>query len=75
MQDYEYNDLKRAGFRPESLTETQRYLVLLPNYGPENYMCDGEITPREAMSSWKLRMRDAGLTASQINKAIKFNFG
>ena len=76
--DYEkYNDnqLRSGGFNPEELTDLQKNLILEPDNAPENYHCDGEITPKQAFASWKVRLKNSGLTNPQINKTIKFVFG
>jgi len=66
--------LKKAGFDIAKLTEDQLYLINEPSDAPENYACDGEISPNQAYSAWINRMTKAGLNREQVNQAIKYNF-
>ncbi len=59
----------------EGLTAEQAILVLQPEHGPENFMCDGEISFSQAMRNWKYKLKNSGLTDSQIRKAKKIIFG
>jgi len=70
---YEANLLKQNGFNSDELTETQRDCILEPMNAPENYYCDGEISPEEAFKYWVSRLQRSGLTTTQIAKAIKLN--
>jgi len=64
--------LAKAGLT--NLTEDQEYIISEPNDAPENYMCDGEITQKQAYSRWVNRLKQSGLTPAQVKAAIKFNF-
>lgn len=68
------NRLVQAGF-PATITPDQALEILQPSDAPENYYCDGEISQAQAFSSWKQRLRNAGLTESLIRKAVKYIFG
>jgi len=65
--------LKIAGLI--NLTEAQMDIISEPNDAPENYHCDGEITPKQAYSRWVNKLRNSGLTPAQVKLAIKFIFG
>ena len=57
------------------LTRGQAIQILEPEHGPENFMCDGEISHATAMRDWKQRLSNLGLTPTQITKAKKRIFG
>lgn len=57
-----------------NLTEDQEYIITEPSDAPENYMCDGEISQKQAYSRWVSRLKNAGLSPAQVKAAIKFNF-
>lgn len=57
------------------LTEEQKEVITMPNEAPENYMCDGEISPRQAQARWLFNLEETGLTPQQIKLAVKFIFG
>jgi hypothetical protein len=65
--------LAKAGLT--NLTEDQEYIVTEPGEAPENYMCDGELTRKQAQIRWLNRLKQSGLTPAQIKAAIKLNFG
>ena len=73
-QKYQDDQLKEAGFNPDTLTQDQKDVILQPMEAPENYMCDGEITPKQAFKSWCQRLRRSGLNETQFKKAIDYNF-
>ncbi len=62
----EIEDIKALGFDPSIFTPQQRQLILQPSWGPENFMCDGEITYKEAKSHWQRKLRSEGLTEGQV---------
>jgi hypothetical protein len=75
MYDYEKEiriQLRNAGLDPDELTDDQRYLIMEPNEAPENFFCDGEITPEEADKNWIKRINNCGLSKLQVYKARKF---
>jgi hypothetical protein len=57
------------------LTEEQMDVISIPNDAPENYHCDGEISPQQAYSRWVGQLKNSGLTPAQVKSAIKFIFG
>lgn len=64
-------ELAQAGL--VGLTREQEDVVMEPSEAPENYHCDGEITPREAKARWLANLKASGLTDVQIAKAVKLN--
>ena len=75
FKEFDNNELKNLGFDPEKLTQAQKDVILEPINAPENYMCDGEISPAQAKKSWKNKLAYAGLNPLDINKAIKSVLG
>jgi len=73
-EQYQRDILRKGGFIPDLLTEEQKYVILEPLEAPENYHCDGEITPKQAFKGWCKRLRRSGLSESQFKKAIDLNF-
>lgn len=71
---YKNDELKRGGFNPDILSDDQKDLILQPTEAPENYMCDGEITPHQAFKTWCKRLRASGLNEAQFAKAINLHF-
>jgi hypothetical protein len=69
----EDEQLKKAGFDITTLNEAQRYIILEPSNAPENYMCDGEITPAQAKKNWLRGLKESGLSPADIKKSIKLN--
>jgi len=65
--------LKAAGLT--GITPEQAELIMQPSDAPENFYCDGEISPRQAVAGWKARLVQSGLNAQQIKKAIKIALG
>jgi hypothetical protein len=53
------------------LTKEQEDIIYEPSEAPENYYCDGEISPEEAEKRWVRNLSNAGLSKSQIEKAKK----
>lgn len=66
--------LKKAGFDVDKLTEDQIYIITEPSEAPENFHCDGEISPNQAYTRWIQRLGQAGLTTVQVKMAVKLNF-
>lgn len=66
-------DLINYGLDPTELTDEQRYLIMEPMEAPENFHCDGEITPAEAEKNWIRRLNSCGLSKLQVYKARKLN--
>ena len=72
--EYRNTELTKGNFNIAELTEEQKDLILLPSEAPENYACDGEITPQEAFDTWIYRLKRSGLNHKLINQAIQFHF-
>ena len=67
-------NLTYHGFDVLKLTDEQKNVILEPSEAPENYMMDGEISPKQAFGMWKKMLINTGLTASDVKKAIQMNF-
>jgi len=65
-------ELVELGFRPR-LTQDQVDMVNEPSDAPENYACDGEISPQQAKQGWLRRLAGVGLTPTEIKLARKLN--
>ena len=65
--------IEGVGLDYDSLTEGQKYVILKPIEAPEDYYHDGEVTEQEARMLWVKQMKEEGLTAKQIGKAIIAN--
>jgi hypothetical protein len=74
-EKYTDNELTKAGFNTDELTQEQKNVITEPTEAPENYYCDGEITGKQAYRFWNQRLTRCGLTASQKKLAITYNFG
>jgi predicted ATP-dependent Lon-type protease len=72
-EKYVNDQLITYGISPAELTEEQKYLILEPMEAPENYYCDGEITPRQAYTRWYNRLIDSGLPMDLVHKARQLN--
>ena len=59
-----------AGFDFDKLTENQIYYLTMPNFGPENFYQDGELTASQAKINWKNNLKRSGLTDSEIKQAV-----
>lgn len=53
------------------LTREQEDVIMEPSEAPENYYCDGEITPAQAKQRWITNLKNSGLDVNQIAKAVK----
>ena len=67
--------LADAGFEVNKLTQTQLDLINEPSEAPENYHCDGEVSPQQAFNHWLEKLTRAGLNHTQVKLAVKLNFG
>lgn len=67
------NRLTHYGFDTSKLDINQKYLIVQPMDGPENYCADGEWTEEYAFSNWMSNLRRSGLEESDIQKALKLN--
>jgi len=50
-------------------------LINEPSEAPENYHCDGEVSPQQAFNHWLEKLTRAGLNHTQVKLAVKLNFG
>jgi hypothetical protein len=72
--DYEKwnrKSIAELGLDYDSLNQEQIDTILIPDNAPEDYMCDGEISEREAKRNWLSRLVDVKLTTKQIGLATK----
>lgn len=60
---------------PLVVTPEQAILILEPSDAPENFYCDGEITPEEAMENWLNRLKRAGLNPYHRTIVKEYVFG
>jgi len=60
---------------PLAVTPTQAILILKPDDAPEDFHCDGEITPEEAMSDWKEQLANEGFNPMYVKIIVKYVFG
>jgi hypothetical protein len=60
---------------PLVVTPEQAIIILEPYDAPENFYCDGEITPEEALRSWKQRLKNSGLNPTHVGWITKYVFG
>jgi hypothetical protein len=72
-EKYQDEQLESGGFDLSKLSAYQKSVILQPSEAPENYYCDGEITPQQAFNAWNFRLRQCGLTLEQQTRAINFN--
>ena len=73
FENYENEQIKNLGFKPEDISENKRYILLEPVNAPENYHCDGEINAAQAKARWKRKMQEAGFTSAEtLRVAIKY---
>jgi hypothetical protein len=84
MEDYEKYQKKYGQECKEELekdpnfklkvTEEQAVIILEPCHAPENFYCDGEITPRQALINWKRRLNESGLNPYHVSMIKKYIF-
>ena len=56
------------------LTRQQEDAVMEPSEAPENYHCDGEISPDQAYDRWLDNLKRFGLNKDQVKRAVKLMF-
>ena len=71
-QEARLRELEAVGLT--GLTEEQASVILEPQEAPENFYCDGEVSPMSAKKYWKQRLELSGLTPQQIKTAYYFIF-
>ena len=60
---------------PIAVDEEQAILIMKPNNAPEDFYCDGEISPEEAMSDWKTELSNVGFNPTYVKIIAKYVFG
>lgn len=71
LDKYEIEIFEKIGINPNDLTMNQIDAILEPVNAPENYHCDGEISPAQARFRWLQNLRKAGLMRAQIDKVSR----
>ena len=61
ITDYEQKILNTCGFNKDELTDEQIEIIFQPDWGPENFFQDGEISPDEAKRLWVYELRALGV--------------
>tara|TARA_R100000781_G_C4014317_1_gene104786 strand:- start:93 stop:329 length:237 start_codon:yes stop_codon:yes gene_type:complete len=61
ITDYEQKIFDKFGFDKDKLTDEQIEIILQPEWGPENFHQDGEISPAQAERFWIQRLRLLGV--------------
>ena len=57
ITDYEQKILDKCGFNKDRLTDEQIEIIFQPEWGPENFYQDGEISPAEADRLWVQKLK------------------
>ena len=57
ITDYEQKIRDKCGFDKDKLTDEQIEIILQPDWGPENFYQDGEISPAEADRLWVQKLK------------------
>lgn len=70
-KQYQKESVKKLGFDPDKLTETQIDVLLTPSEAPENYYHDGEVSHTEAKKIWQNKMRQSGFNEAEIKRVTK----
>lgn len=70
-EKYQNQQIVNLGFDPNKLTEDQKWIILEPMEAPENYYCDGELSPAQAKQRWTRKMKEAGFSEIEIMNAKK----
>ena len=68
-KQYQNGQITSMGFDPEKLTDAQKDILLEPIEAPENYACDGEISPAQAKQRWSRKMKEAGFSEIEVMNA------
>ena len=61
ITDYEQKIFDKCGFNKDKLTDEQIEIIFQPDWGPENFHQDGEISPDEAKRLWVYELRALGV--------------
>ena len=68
ITDYEQKIFDKCGFDKDKLTDEQIEIILQPDWGPENFYQDGEISPDEADTLWVQRLIQLGVYSQSLVK-------
>lgn len=71
VDEWDLATFMHLGIDSGNLTQNQVDTILIPCHAPENYMCDGEITPKQAEKNWKKQLIESGLDSVDVAKAMK----
>ena len=71
IDQYEIDELTRLGFDHTKFTAEQIRHLLKPSFAPEDYYCDGEITPQQADKAWIMGLIRLGIRGNDFDKALK----
>ncbi len=71
IDQYDLGMFENLGIDTTYLTQNQVDTILIPSYAPENYMCDGEITSKQAENRWFKQLVESGLSNRNIARAMK----
>lgn len=66
--------LSAKGFDVDKYDDNVIHLLVEPNEAPENFHCDGEVTFRQAATSWVNRLKKSGVTQKDVVRALEYNF-
>jgi len=68
-----HSNFASVGLDIDDFTEAQLIEMVMPDYGPENFYMDGEVSGEQALNIWLKKLQDLGLTNDEIIKAGKMN--
>ena len=68
ITDYEQKILDKCGFNKDRLTDEQIEIIFQPEWGPENFYQDGEISHDEAKRLWVHELRALGVYNKKLVK-------
>ena len=71
IDDYDLGMFDHLGIDTANLTQNQVDVILIPSHAPENYMCDGEITSKQAEQRWFKQLVQSGLATKDVARAMK----
>jgi hypothetical protein len=71
IDSYDLGTFMHLGIDSGNLTQNQIDTILIPCHAPENYMCDGEITAKQAETAWFGQLVRSGLSKTDVAKAMK----
>ena len=61
ITDYEQKIFDKFGFDKDKLSDEQIEIILQPEWGPENFHQDGEISPIQAERLWIHNLKSLGV--------------